>query len=389
MTKLSASQTTTTTTSSAPTTSLKTTTPSPISGCPPSASIFPCTCSTSQLVRAYPELYITCNNLNLTDLQLSNVLNVLISPQFTSPVVSLSASQNQLTQIPNQISQFKTLANLDLSKNLISNISSLIGLSFNPSSASISINLNYNKITNIPAGTFKYPNATSIFVGLVSNQITNISSDSFIFSSATNSINIVLSENRISALPSGMFSYPSATSIYLGFWNNSLTAIPSGMFNYQSATYFSISFAYNQISSIPSNIFNCQNGLSISIDLSMNQISSLPFGLFNYPLTTDVYIGFNYNKITSIPSGMFNYSNSASASYIRIDLASNNLTTLSAKAFISSPATTRGYIYLQNNQITTITTGTFQGRTFMMYFLIQQVLLFAMYRKLFANHFGL
>ena len=204
MTKLSSSQVT------IPTTTLKTTTSSPILGCPPSASISPCFCSTSQLSRALPELYINCYNLNLTDLQLSNVLNVFLSPQFISPVVSISASQNQLTYVPSQITKFTSLTNLDLSKNLIANISSLIGMNFNPSTTSISLNLNYNKITNIPAGIFKYPNAASIFVGLVSNQISNISPDSFIFSSTIlNNVNIVLSENKITAFFSSFFYYMS------------------------------------------------------------------------------------------------------------------------------------------------------------------------------------
>jgi hypothetical protein len=68
------------------------------------------------------------------------------------------------------------------------------------------------------------------------------------------------------------------------------------------------------------------------------------------------------NKITSIPSGTFNCT-STSAS-ITINLSYNNISALPPKAFIlpsTNPMMTNS-LMLQNNQITTISAGAFQGK---------------------------
>ena len=59
-------------------------------------------------------LYVSCYGQSLNDSQLSNIWNVLVSPQYISPVDAIYASNNQLTQVPNQIGKCKANALLAL-----------------------------------------------------------------------------------------------------------------------------------------------------------------------------------------------------------------------------------------------------------------------------------
>ena len=189
------------------TTRTPTTTPVPIIGCPPSVSISPCTCGTSQQSvnnSLLNGLIVSCSSLNLNDLQLSTVLSVFLSPQISSPVFQISASLNQLTYVPNQISKFAYLSNLDLSYNQITSVFPLDGLSF--SSAVIDIKLNNNQITSISSGTFNFTLATSISIDLSYNYITALSTNAFTFpSSATIMNNLFLQRNQISTISPGAF----------------------------------------------------------------------------------------------------------------------------------------------------------------------------------------
>ena len=182
-------------------------TESPIIGCPPSASISPCTCGTSQQSvnnSLLNGLIVSCSSLNLNDSQLSAILSVFLSPQISSPVFQISASLNQLTYVSNQISKFTYLSNLDLSYNQITSVSSLDGLSF--SSAVININLNNNQITSIPSGTFNFTLATSISIDISYNYITALSTNAFTFpSSAAIMNNLFLQRNQISTISPGAF----------------------------------------------------------------------------------------------------------------------------------------------------------------------------------------
>jgi len=203
-TTLQPSTTKSTTTAVTPTT----TTSPPAEGCPPASSISPCTCSTS-----HPGgpifLYVYCSNLNVTDLQFSKALNVFLSPQYISPVVSMYASYNQLTQIPSQIAKFKSLAYLDLSYNQITNISSLNGLIFSSNASFVSIMLNNNKITNVPSGTFNCTASSTYYctIDLSYNNITALSTKAFTYlstnSMAMNMLN--LKSNQIAGISPGAF----------------------------------------------------------------------------------------------------------------------------------------------------------------------------------------
>jgi len=189
------------------------TTEAPIMGCPPSTSISPCTCK--EVMMNGGVIYVSCYNQNLTNSQLSNILDVFLSPHYISPVYAIMASQNQLTYAPSQIAKFKSLTRFDLSFNQITNISPLSGLSF-PSNSSISIMLNNNKITSIPSGIFNCASLTSCFIELSSNNITFLPANAFIFP-PTHSLMMFsylsLQNNQITTISAGAFQ--GMLSLYL------------------------------------------------------------------------------------------------------------------------------------------------------------------------------
>ena len=207
----------TTTTMQFTTTSVPpTTTHSLIVGCPSSTSISPCTCDTVYYNNTLNGLSINCEFQNLTDSQLSNVLDVFLSPQYVSPVFRIKAYQNKLTRVPSQISHFKAAYTIDFSNNQITNISSFSG-TIAPSNSMINIILTGNKITSIPSGIFNCASAASCFIELSSNNITSIPANAFIFPQ-TNSLmtnGLSLYNNQISTIAPGAFQGILSLHIHL------------------------------------------------------------------------------------------------------------------------------------------------------------------------------
>ena len=76
-----------------------------------------------------------------------------------------------------------------------------------------------------------------------------------------------------------------------------------------------------------------------------------------YPVTPPSY-NFNSNQIATIPPTIFNYPN---GTFIVINLGSNNITFLPTNAFTLSSEPRWSVIYLQNNIISSISPGSFQG----------------------------
>ena len=212
-----------TTTTSRPSTTSSTLRPV-ASSCPSSSSISPCTCT----MTSYNTSRLNCNSQSLNDMQLSNILTAFLVPTSDiAPLVEIDACCNQLTQIPDQISMFTSLANLILYSNQITSIPTK---AFKSSlSASIEIDFHSNNITVIPSGSFNFSSSTSVTINLSNNQITSIPTGVFVFPNAT-SIFIYLSSNQIVNMPSGLFNYPLATQIVIDLANNQITTLRSGIF---------------------------------------------------------------------------------------------------------------------------------------------------------------
>ena len=75
--------------------------------CPSASSISPCTCGSTSID---PNgLYLNCAKLGLSDSQMSSILDVFLNSNRASPLVELTGSYNNLTEIPSQISKLNLI----------------------------------------------------------------------------------------------------------------------------------------------------------------------------------------------------------------------------------------------------------------------------------------
>ena len=92
--------------------------------CPKSASISPCACK-QYIGNGFPafnnSIKIDCKGKNLGDSQISRVLNAFLAPGL-SPIKEISASYNQITKVPKEVSKFPALLLVDFGSNRISEI---------------------------------------------------------------------------------------------------------------------------------------------------------------------------------------------------------------------------------------------------------------------------
>jgi len=228
--------------------------------CPMPTSISPCTCSQYYNDNSIPiskRIAINCKGKNLTDFQISKVLNSILFSKGLSPVIQISATNNQLTRFPEQISKFTALSIVDLSYNQITEIPCVDGKPFLKNylaNQSVEINLRFNQIARIPSGVFHFPSAFSVSINL--------------------------SNNRISSIPSDAFRFPYATVVGLYLDYNQIREIPVGVFNYLYVVHFGIYLLGNGISEIPPDAFNFPLARDVAIYLGGNGgITSIPPGL--------------------------------------------------------------------------------------------------------------
>ena len=83
---------------------------------------------------------------------------------------------------------------------------------------------------------------------------------------------------------------------------SSLTQFPAGVSRFTD--YVAITLNSNMIASIPVGVF--KNSINtVRISLSSNQLTSLPSGVLNFPLATDISVSLDNNPISSIEAGFF------------------------------------------------------------------------------------
>ena len=190
--------------------------------CPPAEAIAPCSCSNTSWA-------IDCNGRNLNDQQISLILDAFLSPG-VSPVATVWAKNNRLTQIPSQICKFTKLITIDLSQNRIMSIPT--GCFNLTSSWDLFISLYSNLITTIPSGAFnftftgQFPGSVSLY--LANNLITSIQPSAMrLLKGRVSSFNFDLQSNQLASFPPDVFSIPNVTySISLYF--NKLKTITTG-----------------------------------------------------------------------------------------------------------------------------------------------------------------
>ena len=269
----------------------------------------------------------------MNDLQMSNVLNAFLSPGI-SPVVYLSAYNNLLTKIPNQITNFTQLNQVQLYQNQITAIPTGAFNFLQSSSSYFNLNLFQNKISSVQTGAFIFPpnlSYLSIQISLNNNQLTAmIPQDSIISqSSIINYFYLSLNSNKIKTIPQGCLTFLSQISgstITLDFNNNQITFIPLNTFNFPVASSISIWLGYNNITAVPLNTFNISTSSlnSISLDLSGNQITTLPNGIFNFTALSYIQIFMRDNQLSTVPSNAF----VLQSPFISFDLSRNKIKTL-------------------------------------------------------------
>lgn len=343
--------------------------PSPLI-CPSPTSISPCACIpfTGYRQSINNGIKIGCAGKNLTDFQISRVLNAFLAPGL-SLVQEISAPLNQLTKVPNQVSKFIALQVVDFSSNKITEIPDDDGKPFfnnrypNDTAFSIKISLRNNLIRRVPSGSFCFPSAFKVEIYLTDNKIASVRSNDFRFPAAV-VVDLRLDSNQISVFPDGIFSYPTAIDLRLSLGGNQVKAVPSAaVFNFPSARSVSIMLDSNKITSISKDSFNFtfNVGDTVYIDLSRNGITTIPCGAFNYPSLESVYVHLHYNQIKTVPSCTFNF---PSAKYGGVGLSNNLITNISPGVF-NFPSGVNMGVSLSYNQISALPPDTFaQGNKY-------------------------
>ena len=331
--------------------------------CPSPTSISPCSCI--KFTGYTPSsisigIKIACAGNNLSDSQMSSVLNTFLAPGL-SPVQEISAPFNLLTKVPKQVSKFSALSVVDFGNNRISEIQFDDGKPFLTNrfkDARIQISLGSNQIKNIPSGVFHLPFAYFVNINLTDNKIAFVPSNAFRFASAP-VVEIALGSNQISVFPDGILNYPFAETISIGLGHNQIKTIPSAaVFNLPLIMYVFIDLNSNKIASIERGAFAFVNGNPkwLNIDLSKNSMTTIPCGTFNYPLIPYLIdINLSYNQITAVSLCSFYL---PSVRILILGLNNNLITAISPGSF-NFPLAEMITISLSNNQISVIHFNTF------------------------------
>ncbi|XP_013394858.1 leucine-rich repeat-containing protein 4 isoform X1 [Lingula anatina] len=209
----------------------------------------------------------------------------------------LLLQHNEISQVAqDSLSNLESLTLLDVSNNHLTSIPSLNDMS----QSQWTLNLSYNLLTEVSIGAF-----------LSSNQLKNLD----------------LSFNRITALPSHVFDGLQFTLEVLNISGNKLQAIPIEALQ-QMYRLRHLSVGQNKIHSLDGATVGIPFTGLLSFDVSSNKLASLPEGAFNNwaHITT---LNLKNNSITSLPINIFAHAVSLEAIY----LSHNNITGLEGGMF--------------------------------------------------------
>jgi len=187
---------------------------------------------------------------------------------------SLDLSNKYLASIPENLSKFKKLETLDLSKNQIKLSLTDIGRLLSLPKTLKTLNLNTNQITNIPKNAFlalkqSLPNLQKLDIS--NNQITDL--DNITMFENLNFLQA--SGNKIRSIPSSIQNLKKLEYLYLG--NNELEVINPALSSLQSLQLLALN--NNKIWRIPENLTYLVN--LRTLHLHYNEIAVIPAGLVN------------------------------------------------------------------------------------------------------------
>ena len=120
--------------------------------CPPPDSYAPCSCIIDYSEENSDVIQLNCVSKNLTDSEISGILDIFLATPGVSPLGRLDLEYNQLTRIPNQIQFFPQLVWINLQDN---KIESIVSGAFNFISTVEYLSLNLNPLATISPGAFQ------------------------------------------------------------------------------------------------------------------------------------------------------------------------------------------------------------------------------------------
>jgi internalin A len=237
--------------------------------------------SLSQLTNL-TELYLWGNQISEIPESLSKLTNL----------TELYLWQNQISGIPESLSKLTNLTELYLWQNQISEIPESLSQLTNLTE----LNLSQNQISEIPESLSQLTNLTEL--NLSQNQISEIPES---LSQLTNLTGLNLSQNQISEIPESLSQLTNLTGLYLS--QNQISEIPESLSQLTNLT--GLSLWQNQIGEIPESLSQLTN--LTGLYLSTNQISKIPESLSQ--LTNLTELNLSHNQISEIPESLSQLTN--------------------------------------------------------------------------------
>jgi len=171
-------------------------------------------------------------------------------------LTTLNLNENQLSGLPDEITQLANLTTLDLSENQLSELPAEMTQLANLTT----LDLSSNQLSELPDEITQLVNLTTLYLGGL--QLKELPME---IAKLTNLTTLSLAGNNLSELPMEITKLTNLTTLYLGSQQQ------SGINNNRHITYMG---SKNQLSQLPIEITRLVN--LTTLDLSENQLSELP-----------------------------------------------------------------------------------------------------------------
>ena len=251
-------------------------------------------------------------SLDLGDNQLSELTESITQ---LSKLTSLDLAGNQLTDLPESITQLSNLTSLDLGGNQLSELTESITQLSNLTW----LDLADNQLTDLPESITQLSNLTSL--DLRDNQLTELPES---ITELSNLTSLDLWGNQLTELPESISQLSNL--ILLDVWGNQLTELPESITQLSKLT--SLNLRDNQLTELPESITQLSRLASLilggnqltdlpesitqlsnltSLDLAGNQLTDIPESITR--LSNLAWLGLGRNELTKIPASITRLSN--------------------------------------------------------------------------------
>ena len=208
----------------------------------------------------------------------------LIREAYEKNLTELDLSDNQLIQLPPEITELKNLTTLNLSFNQLTRISSKIEELKNLTT----LYLSDNQLIQLPPEITELKNLTTLY--LVRNQLTQLPPE---ITELKNLTTLYLVRNQLTQLPPEITELKNLTTLYLV--RNQLTQLPPEIEELNDLT--TLYLTGNQLTQLPLEITELKN-LTI-LNLSGNKLTQLPSEIKELKNLTELEL--SRNKLIQLP----------------------------------------------------------------------------------------